>query len=157
MRFIHNESAPWITINLGGELGEVEIAARYLTATERMQAVRLLAVNVADCMAYCLKLVYGWKGIVDKGGVPIPADSGYRLPGSNEESSAVEVIVGRWPLAKQIELWACILTMNGIKHENIRLILAEFVDAATVERVMEGSSRFLSSQMTAPETSSSSG
>ncbi len=147
---------PQIDIDLGAD-GVIGFGTRYMTASERMQAIRLLAVNMAESMTYCFSKIHHWTGIESAtNGAPINIATEYVLV-TGEKVSAVEMVLGRIPFARQIELWAHILFMNGIQHNHITLMLAEFLDAKEVDRIKGAADRFLAGSGAKPAISSVTG
>jgi len=157
MKFDLFTNAPEITMKLGPAGETVTFQTRFLTASERMNCLVLFARNVADCMSFVFNRIIGWTGIENPAGHAIPPTSTYQLPGAEQESSVVDIVIGRWDISEQVELFARICALNRVRHENIALMVEQFVDPATRKRIMDDVGPLVGRAKGAAEASSPSG
>ncbi len=125
-----------IGIDLGGDK-PVKFYARWMTATERMRAVQLFNGSTMDqCMEFVFNLIQRVESLFDaKTGREIDISHVSIIPGRDSEVPVLDMALGRIPFAKQVELFGCLLAINGVNYGPIKMMLGEFLSAAELKRV----------------------
>mgnify|MGYP001325407764 CR=1 FL=1 len=120
-----------------GKGDPVKFYARWMTATERMRAVQLFNGNTMDrCMEFVFGLIQRVESIVDvKTGREIDISHTSIIPGCDSDVSVLDMALGRIPFVKQVELFGCLLAINGVDYRPIKLMLGEFLGEAELNRV----------------------